>query len=599
MPEFQDYTSINAADVDSDDIHLLLVDGVTHKMTADEVAKRSNSAVVNTQSGTSYTLLIGDLGKTIDMTNAGANTLTVPPDLAYPNGTRIEVCRLGAGETTIVAGSGVTIYTANDDLTISTQYSSGVLRKIGTNIWLWQGGGASSSLVPLSTPASLSMTSDGENAMDFAWSDVVNEDGYEAQIAEDAGFTVNVQTANKAAAVLTHKFSGLTADTLYYGRVKAEGDGVTYSDSGYASDSASTDAAGIIGLNIPTGFSATPDGSDMDLVWTDTNSSPNETGFEILRNSTNTTIGSTLINSPAANATSYTDIAPGAGTWYYFVKAKGNGTTTGDSSNASASGTIGASYDSDALAYFTAEEGLGGTISGTFKDAANAVVVAMKAGNLWTRAEAVHFFMGTGVLNAKNPLNTDGAHRLEILSGAPTLSANGWAFDGVDDSLNTNLVPATSLALRNESYGFYVKAHTAGYVFGSIETGLGNYFSPKDGSNINFRIQSNGDINGGANASTPGRYIVSTRTDGTTTFRRAKKNNTIFFTNDTLNGSDVSAAETVASALGAFYNDGSGLPGGFAAATLGFYWHGDGLSDAEIVELDGIIATFITATSRT
>ena len=45
------------------------------------------------------------------MDNAAANTLTVPPNssVAFPVGTSIPIRQAGAGQTTIVAGSGVAI----------------------------------------------------------------------------------------------------------------------------------------------------------------------------------------------------------------------------------------------------------------------------------------------------------------------------------------------------------------------------------------------------------------------------------------------------------------------------------------------------------
>lgn len=93
----------------------------------------------NAQSGTSYTLVIGDREKTVTMNNAAANALTVPPNssVAYPIGTLIGLKQLGAGATAIAAGVGVTI--RNNGLTFARQYGSGVLEKIGTDEWVLTG----------------------------------------------------------------------------------------------------------------------------------------------------------------------------------------------------------------------------------------------------------------------------------------------------------------------------------------------------------------------------------------------------------------------------------------------------------------------------
>ena len=66
---------------------------------------------INAQTGTTYTLLITDAGKLITMSNASANTLTIPPNssVAFPVGTIVGVRQKGAGATTITAGAGVTL----------------------------------------------------------------------------------------------------------------------------------------------------------------------------------------------------------------------------------------------------------------------------------------------------------------------------------------------------------------------------------------------------------------------------------------------------------------------------------------------------------
>jgi hypothetical protein len=75
------------------------------------------------------------------MNNAAARTITVPPntDVAFPVGTVVEVWRQGAGTVQILPGAGVTIRSpgALDDLRV--QYSSGSLRKRGTDEWVLSG----------------------------------------------------------------------------------------------------------------------------------------------------------------------------------------------------------------------------------------------------------------------------------------------------------------------------------------------------------------------------------------------------------------------------------------------------------------------------
>jgi hypothetical protein len=71
------------------------------------------------------------------MNKATANNLTVPANssVAFEVGTTIEVFQYGAGQTTIVAGGGVTLRSSGGKLKLTAQYSSATLRKIATDEW--------------------------------------------------------------------------------------------------------------------------------------------------------------------------------------------------------------------------------------------------------------------------------------------------------------------------------------------------------------------------------------------------------------------------------------------------------------------------------
>lgn len=94
-------------------------------------------ADTNTQTGTTYTLVLADAGKIVEMNNAAANTLTVPPNstVAFIIGTIIEVCQVGAGITSVAAGAGVT-FRPTTPIAVSAQWESLRLRKRATNEWV-------------------------------------------------------------------------------------------------------------------------------------------------------------------------------------------------------------------------------------------------------------------------------------------------------------------------------------------------------------------------------------------------------------------------------------------------------------------------------
>jgi hypothetical protein len=94
---------------------------------------------LNSQSGTSYTLVIGDTGKYVRCSNAGAITLTVPPNssVAFPVGTEVHVEQAAAGAVTLTPGSGVTI-SVHADFTLVTdgQYAVATMKKVATDTWV-------------------------------------------------------------------------------------------------------------------------------------------------------------------------------------------------------------------------------------------------------------------------------------------------------------------------------------------------------------------------------------------------------------------------------------------------------------------------------
>ena len=104
-------------------------------------AKTYADTVLTNPQTASYTLALADVSKVIEMTVASANTITVPSNssVAFPVGTVIEVVQLGAGQTSIAAGSGVTIRSAGAKLKLSGQYSGAAIRKRATDEWVLVG----------------------------------------------------------------------------------------------------------------------------------------------------------------------------------------------------------------------------------------------------------------------------------------------------------------------------------------------------------------------------------------------------------------------------------------------------------------------------
>lgn len=89
----------------------------------------------NAQTGTTYTLVIGDLGKWVTASNASAITVTVPPSV-FSTGNIVNVQQIGAGQVTFAQGSGVTITSTGASASapkLRAQYSACTIVCTGSN----------------------------------------------------------------------------------------------------------------------------------------------------------------------------------------------------------------------------------------------------------------------------------------------------------------------------------------------------------------------------------------------------------------------------------------------------------------------------------
>jgi hypothetical protein len=93
---------------------------------------------LNTQTGTTYTLVAGDAGDLVTLNNASGITLTVPlnSSVAFATGTQITIAQLGAGQVTVAGAVGVTVSASDSSTKLRTQYSAATIIKTGTNSWI-------------------------------------------------------------------------------------------------------------------------------------------------------------------------------------------------------------------------------------------------------------------------------------------------------------------------------------------------------------------------------------------------------------------------------------------------------------------------------
>jgi hypothetical protein len=87
---------------------------------------------------TAYTLVLGDAGKYVTLSNAAGITLTIPTNatVAFDVGTVVNVVQLGAGQVTIAGAGGVTVNSEGSKLKLKGQYAVASLLKTATNTWV-------------------------------------------------------------------------------------------------------------------------------------------------------------------------------------------------------------------------------------------------------------------------------------------------------------------------------------------------------------------------------------------------------------------------------------------------------------------------------
>jgi hypothetical protein len=110
--------------------------GATTDLTAHLDGINSALALTqNQQTGTTYTLVLSDRNKLVELNNASAITLTVPinSSVAYPVGSQITLLQTGTGQVTISSSATIN---ATPGLKLRTQWSSCTLIKRATDTWV-------------------------------------------------------------------------------------------------------------------------------------------------------------------------------------------------------------------------------------------------------------------------------------------------------------------------------------------------------------------------------------------------------------------------------------------------------------------------------
>lgn len=241
----------------------------------------------------------------------------------------------------------------------------------------------------------------------------------------------------------------------------------------------------------------------------------------------------------------------------------------------------GSPFDPAAAAFFSAA----GITDGTQQSAVNSLVLALKAGSLWTPMNVLYPMVGgTSSTNSYNLVNP--ALNQITWSGGVTFDSNGVTGDGSsgfgDTGLDASTLSATSNALGTYQHNaistgsFSASAYDGAVIFGLApnNAGVANFYDVFVGADVT-----------GAVANSQGLFTVSrTASNAVAGYR----NSTSIGTN---NGAATMPARTIK--LLRFDNVGS-----FSAYTLSLVFVSTGLTSGQISALYTIIQNYQTALGR-
>ena len=131
--------SVNGTDASSTgDVVISVVSATT---LTDSLATKTNKLISIQEITQSDTLELSYADKLLKINIGSTNNISIPTNasVAFPIGTQILLLGYGAGQTTVIPLSGVTMVSSGSKTKLNAQHSLGTLIKIGTNEWVFGG----------------------------------------------------------------------------------------------------------------------------------------------------------------------------------------------------------------------------------------------------------------------------------------------------------------------------------------------------------------------------------------------------------------------------------------------------------------------------
>jgi len=252
-----------------------------------------------------------------------------------------------------------------------------------------------------------------------------------------------------------------------------------------------------------------------------------------------------------------------------------------------------ASFDADAVAFFTRVTTAGGTLSTTEKQAVNQLVLDLKANSLWTPMKAIYPMVGASA--AACAQNLKSSSFTGTFTSGWTFASTGVTPNGTSAYMNTTLIPSVSIASQDSTHlSYYVNQNVK---IGAFQMGVrganvidlfigARFDSTNSYNNVNTQT-----VTTRSETSNVNGFIAVSRINSST-FKYYKGNSV----NQTYSISSTGLPNTHPIWIGALNLEGSVFrPDN---ANISFASIGDGLTDTEESNLYTAVQAFQTSLSR-
>lgn len=262
----------------------------------------------------------------------------------------------------------------------------------------------------------------------------------------------------------------------------------------------------------------------------------------------------------------------------------------------------GAGTDADALTWASAVTAAGGTYSATTLAAMSTFARDAKAAGYWDKLNRINLFAGDQLAAALVPLKVGGGNatdtNVNFVAGDYT-EATGLTGDGTTKYLRTGLIPSASLTLNDTHLAVYNRASGVTGAAGASSIGADNGGTSWFAATIPFTdntLNSAQYDTGGGNLSVAS---IGTVARGHIVASRTAAASHVIYRNGASAGTNASSGGTLpALECYVFARNSSATPSVYAAAPLGSYSIGSGLSAADVTAYNTHMEAFQDALGR-